>query len=129
MSWYYNSVNGAIVELTGVAAAAMNAEIAVMKHDPIPGQIVWGPYSTREGALAAKAAHPASIAPEPVHIPNPLSTIGADVQAMFVRALEAIAGIVLLAIAANIILKELTGIDAAGTARRVGTKAAIAAAA
>lgn len=43
------------------------------------------------------------------------------------RVLEAVVGIVLLAIAANAILKQTTGVDVAGTAKRAGKTAAKAA--
>jgi hypothetical protein len=121
MSWYYSSVTGAVYEQTGALAAITNANILVERHDPVPGQYVWGPFATEDAALAAKAKHPP--------LPNPVTAVGSavtgaassvagQVGAYVVRILEGVAGIVILAIALNVILKQSTGVDVASSAAR-----------
>jgi hypothetical protein len=140
--WYYNSHTGAVEELPE-AIGFVELHSGLGWH---------GPFDTKQAALdfynTNKAANPGWAAP--TGIGGNLANAGAAVVApitdvtgaitgatntivkLVPRVLEAAAGIVLLAIAANVILKQVTGVDVAGSAvratRRSATTAAKAAA-
>ena len=131
MSWYYHQSNGDIVELTGWQAAAQNTEItleaAAAKVSPSP-QYWYGPFGSQAEAQAFKTAHPSVVA----QIQGTISGVESNVVSpavnvavkLTIRLAEAAVGIVLLAVAANAILKQTTGVDVARTARRAATKTA-----
>lgn len=137
LKWYYNSTLGSVVELdmgTGY----------VYLHS---GTGWHGPFDTHQAAIdyytANQAANPGWKAPTGLggNIGNavgaataPITDVSSAIAAaintavkLVPRVLEAAAGIVLLAIAANVILKQTTGIDAVGAAKKAGKTAAAAA--
>jgi hypothetical protein len=139
LKWYYNSRLGSVVELDmGTGWVYLHS-----------GTGWHGPFDTHQAAIdyytANQAANPGWKAPTGLGgnisnavgaINNPVSDVTGAIAAatntivkLAMRVLEAAVGIVLLAIAANVILKQTTGVDVAGTAKRAGKKAAVAAAA
>lgn len=122
MSWYYDQVNGQIAERTGFDKWLIDRDIWTMKHDPIPGQTIYGPFATQAEAEAFKASHPSGVAGV-LGIPS-ASQVTSEVAALLVRIGEIALGIVLLAIAANVILKQSTGVDVGAAGRRAVGKVA-----
>jgi hypothetical protein len=127
MSWYYNAVTGSVFQASGVEATALNAEIFAEKHDPIPGQTIWGPYAAEAGAQAAKGAHkpsagsPAAVSTITSAIPS-TTTIVSAIEGWAVRGSEIVVGVALLAVAAHaIITSGSAGSSAATLAKTAGT--------
>jgi hypothetical protein len=119
-SWYYNRVTGQVFSASGAEKYALDKSIMLEK---LPGvsKYLWGPYATQAEAQAAAAQYPATAPTALAAVPTPgdvadkvLGTVGP----VLVRVGEVVAGVVLLAIAANVILKQTTGVDVAGGAAR-----------
>lgn len=126
MSWYYNQASGVVFQSSGVEAAALNAQILVMKHDPIPGQTYWGPYATEAAAQAAKAAHtplPVTIDAVKSSIIPSTKTVLTAVEGWAVRFLEVAVGIVLLAVAAHAIISSGSAGESAATLAKAAASA------
>lgn len=137
--WYYNSHTGAVEQLPEAVG-----------WGELHSGLGWhGPFDTKQAALdfyaQGAAANPGWKAPTGVvgNIANGAGVVTGPITGaagavtdtvvkLTVRTIEAAVGIVLLAIAANVILKQLTGVDVARTtvraARRTGATAAKAAA-
>lgn len=134
MSWYYNHTDGQVFQLTGALKWAQDREIALEEQAAKVGvpQFNFGPFATQADAEKFKAAHP-SVATQAqgaiTDVTGAITGFGNQLVKMLNRILEAITGIVLLAIAANIILKQTTGVDVAGHAIKAGKQTAKAAAA
>jgi hypothetical protein len=141
LDWYYNSHTGAVQILPKPQGEAL-LHLGIGWH---------GPFDTKDEALAYYERNapnnPGWKAPTgwKGNISNALDTAGDAASAvtepisdfttgiaaaintaikLVPRVLEATLGIVLLAIAANVILKQATGVDVAGSAARAGTKVA-----
>ena len=135
MSWSYNSDSGSINETNDIVAAP-ELHLGLGWH---------GPFPTKQAALdyyqQNKAANPGWKAPTglggtitntlPDAVTKPITDVTGAVTGaantvvkLVPRVLEAAAGIVLLAIALNAVLKQTTGVDVAGTAARGAKKAA-----
>jgi hypothetical protein len=138
VSWYYNRNLGTVVEFTGVTAWTLNGNIefekGLEKQFGLP-RIWYGPFNTRDEAVAAQTAHPSALDEAKATAQKAIPDVaGAITQAtntavkLGMRLAEAAVGIVLLAIAANAILKQTTGVDVAKTAAKAGKKAATVAA-
>jgi hypothetical protein len=134
MSWYYDRGSGNIVELTGQAKWMADTEISLEKLDPIVPQVWFGPYNTQAEAETFKTANPSvvdqaktaadtasKVIPD---VAGSLTQFGNTLVKLSIRFAEAAVGIVLLAIAANAILKQTTGVDVAKTTAKAGKKAA-----
>lgn len=119
-SWYYFSLNGKVGTATGLGKLAIDQQILLQAVDPFPGKI-YGPYSTQAAAEAAKAAHPSVTS----QLPTP-GNVEATIETYFGRVAEAILGVVLLAVAANALIKGVTGISPAGVAGKAAATAAVA---
>jgi len=136
MSWYYRLDTGEVFEATGLLKWSTDREIGLEK---LAGtRIIYGPWGARAEADTFAAAHPSFLS----HIQDQARNLQNQVQQaipdipgaitaatntavkLSIRFAEAAVGIVLLAIAANAILKQATGVDVAGTAVRTGKKAA-----
>lgn len=138
LEWIYNSRTGEVIEVP-IAVAEVELHSGLGWHGPFDSQQAANAYYS-----ANAAANPGWKAPTgfggvlnnaagavTAPITDVTSAITGAVNTvvkLVPRILEAAAGIVLLAIAANVILKQLTGVDVAGTAVRTGKKAATAAA-
>lgn len=147
MSWYYELATGDIFERTGFLKWETDREIDREKLvAAIPGgfpQHVFGPFATRDEAQAFKSTHPSVVdqakagvkaaenaVQQPVHdVTSAIAAVGNQLVKLGLRLVEAAVGIVLLAIAANAIIKQATGVDVAGAAVRAGKKTGKAAAA
>lgn len=123
MSWYYNQAGGQIFEATGATKWGVDQTIFVQKNDPVPGQIIYGPFTTQAQAQTAKDAH---AVPSLNPITDAQTALSSTVGSYFVRGAEIVLGVVLIAIALNAILKQTTGVDVGGAAVRAGKIAAIA---
>lgn len=139
MSWYYWANTGEIHEATGGMKWFLDREIDLEKAAAGAGvpQKTYGPFATQDEAQAFASTHPSWLsqgkqvlgqAGQALDVPGALTSLGNTLVKLVNRALEAVAGIVLLAIAANVILKQTTGVDVAGRAARAGKRAATAAA-
>ncbi len=139
MKWFYNSRTGLVQELP-VPVGDVELHLGLGWH---------GPFDTQQKAIdfynAGKAANPGWQAPTDNFgqllgnatsaVTKPITDVTSGIAAftntvvkLVPRILEAAVGIVLLAIAANVILKQTTGVDVVGTGVKVGKKAAMAAA-
>ena len=138
MSWYYNRTTGDVYQATGVMKWTTDREITLEKGAAATfgtPQTLFGPFATRADAEAAKQANPslpdqakAAIARPVTDVTSAIAGFGNQLVKVGLRLAEAAVGIVLLAIAANVILKQLTGVDVAGSAVRAGKQAGAAAA-
>lgn len=137
MSWYYHQTYGEIVEYTGWQKFLQDREIDQEKLAAKVGipQSWFGPFATQAEAQAFKTGHPSAIdqakavAAQPIAgVEQAIANFGNTIVKLSTRLAEAAVGIVLLAIAANVILKQLTGVDVAGSAVRTTKKAGKAAA-
>src|SRR5262245_25822729 len=118
MSWYVNTTdlgpgnNGpypvGVFEMTGQHADALNRLIL----DGADRAGLHGPFATRADAEAFLAANPVKKTTTTQQIDKlsggipGLPSIAGAIEGWFVRAAEVIAGVVLLAIAANVVLKR-----------------------
>lgn len=133
MSWYYSRATGRVFEATGLEKVALDTDIMVQNHGGLLVRVIYGPYSTQAEAQAAAAQYPTlgstvtQAAGQVGGTLNPLNTadaVFAKLAPFLVRVGEVVAGIVLLAIAANVILKQTTGVDVAGGTARAARRAA-----
>ncbi len=141
MSWYYYRNTGQIHEATGVLKWTTDREIDLEKAAADVGvpQKVYGPFATQQQAETFKAGNPSwvdqakqaagDVGQAVNGIPNAVTNFGNTLVKLVNRMLEAFAGVVLLAIAANVILKQVSGVDVAAKGLSAGKKAAKAAAA
>jgi hypothetical protein len=127
MSWYYNKLAGEVFEATGWLKFTTDREIDLEKGAAALGvpQTYFGPFATKANAEAYKTANPAVIptiekgaqkiaaAPGDVQgfVSQLTNNITHNAEQLVIRVLEAAVGIVLLAIALNVILKQATGKD------------------
>jgi len=127
MSWWYNQIRGTTFSAGTVEEVALKASVWSQEHDPVPGQWLYGPFPDQAGAEAAKAAHPpiSSAIPTPGDIAGAINSGVSQIGAFAVRAAEAVLGIVIIAVALNVIFRQATGVDLAAK----GAKAARAGAA
>jgi len=131
MAWYWDAQRHVAIEATGTEASVLNTQVAVGSHLPLLDRRWYGPYATQADAQAAGAHLPTSSIPGPDvsgvtgpvidAVPNLSSTI-AD---YFVRAAEVVAGVVILAIAINALIRSSTGVDVAQKTRRGAQRAAV----
>lgn len=135
MGWYYNKESGAVAQYTGWQEVAMKAEITAEKLVPAT-EVFFGPFATQQEAQNFKNANPSVVDKATQAIQAPVTDVTSAVAGavntlvkLSVRLAEAAVGIVLLAIAFNAILKQTTGVDAVGSARKAGKTAAKAASA
>jgi hypothetical protein len=133
MSWYYNITTGNIVELTGTLKFFQDREIGLEEHAAQLGapQFNFGPFPTQADAQAFKTAHPSAVdqakgAVQGVagDVSGAVANFGNQLVKLSIRFAEAAVGVVLLAIALNVILKQATGVDVAGSAVKAGKTAA-----
>jgi hypothetical protein len=133
MSWYYSTATGRIFEATGLEKTALDLDIMVQNKSTLP-HILFGPFASQTEAQAFAASHPATGLAGAVTGPvnqlgtglaglNPVDKVLGAVGPILVRIGEVVAGIVLLAIAANVILKQTTGVNPAGAAKRAAVAA------
>ena len=133
MSWYYNRSLGDIFEATGPIKWTIDREIDLEKTLAKAGrpQVFFGPFATQADAQTFKAANPSILdrARDVAGNLNPVNDVTSAITSftntivkLWIRVAEAAVGIVLLAIAANAILKQTTGIDPAGSAIGAGKK-------
>jgi len=135
MSWYYNITTGRVVELTGALKFFQDREIALEEHAAQLGapQFNFGPFPTQADADAFKTAHPSAVdqakgAVQSVtgDVSGAVANFGNQLVKLAIRFAEAAVGVVLLAIALNVVLKQATGVDVAGSAVKAGKNAAVA---
>lgn len=133
MSWYYNSSTGEIAEFTGWQKWLEDREITLEKATST--QTHYGPFASQADAQAYKTAHPSVVDRAKQAATGAVTDVTSAITGatntfvkLSIRVLEAAVGIVLLAVAFNAILKQTTGVDAIGAARKAGTKAAVTAA-
>ena len=138
LDWYYNSHTGAVQMLPKPQGEAL-LHLGIGWHGPFnekqdaldyyernaPNNPGWKAPTGWKGNLsnAIEGATDAVTAPISDVTTGIAAAINTAVK-LVPRVLEAALGIVLLAIAANVILKQATGVDVAGTAARAGTKVA-----
>lgn len=132
MSWYYHQTYGEVVEETGWRKWLQDREIDQEKIAAAAGvpQTWFGPFATQAQAQAFGSTHPSLTDQAKAAVQAPIQDLTGAVTAavntavkLWVRVAEAAVGIVLLAIAANAIVKQTTGVDAAGAAARAGKTA------
>lgn len=129
MSWYYSQVTGSVSELTGTDKWLMDREIQLEQASAKVGvpEVLWGPFTTQQEAQTFAQAHPSvqkAVTAPVTDVTSAITSFSNTLVKLFTRLAEAAVGVVLLAIAANVILKQTTGFDAAGTAIRTGKRAA-----
>lgn len=134
MSWYYDAQNDKVFEATGAQSNLLDGEIKLEETGAAVGvpQLFFGPFATQQEAQQTQAQHKTLL--DQVKANNPLNAASDAVKGivdtavkLVTRILEAAAGIVLLAIAANAILHQTTGVDVAGGVKKVTKTAAKAA--
>ena len=131
MPWYWDSATHTAIEADGARAAVLNTQVMVGAHDLIPGQRWYGPYATQAAAQAAGAKLPTSpfTGPDLSGLTGPvIDSVPSlsSIEGYFVRGAEIIAGVVLMAIAANAILRSSTGVDVGAKVKSGATRAAVA---
>lgn len=134
MAWYWDAQTHRAIEATGADAQVLNFQVSVGSHLPLVNRRWYGPYATQADAQAAGAHLPTSSIPGPdvsgvtgpvIGAAGNLGSIGATVADYFVRAAEIVAGVVILAIALNAIIRSSTGVDVAQKTRRGAQRAAV----
>ncbi len=131
-SWYYSQPTGDVSQLCGWEKWSMDREIQLQQAAAKAGvpQNMFGPFATQAQAEQAKQQNPswpdqaAKTVQGPVtDVTSAITAFANQVYKLTIRLAEAAVGIVLLAIAANVILKQTTGVDVARTTVRGVKKA------
>jgi hypothetical protein len=137
MSWYYNRANGTVFEATGFQKQVTDAQIMLEKGQAALGvpELFYGPFATQADANAFAANNPTYQSEAAKAVQAPVTDVTSAIAAaantavrLSMRVLEGAVGIVLLAIAANAVIKRTTGVSPAGEAVKAGKTAGKAAA-